>query len=104
MPPHLVFARDSLHSLSKFRHQLRAPSARASILSTDLVLLLVAATLPLLQFSMRYEMAALLLVYGPLQLLRSIPYDIRAFLLMHSRVSLLILRLTRQPSFLSESR
>jgi hypothetical protein len=104
MPPYLVFAQDSLRFLSKYTHQLRTPSNRVNLLSADLAMLLLVAALPLMQFSMRYEMAALVLVYGPMQLLRSIPYDIRAFILTHSRVSLLVLRLTNQPLWLSECR
>jgi hypothetical protein len=97
MPPHLVFTQDSLRFLSKYTRQLRTPSNRVNLFSADFALLLLVGAVPLMQFSMRYEMAALLLVYGPMQLLRSIPYDIRAFIVTHSRVSLLILRLTSQP-------
>ena len=67
------------------------------MLSLNLAMLLLLATLPLVQLSTRYEMAAVFLVYGPMQLLRSIPYDIRVFILTHSRVSLSILHLTSQP-------
>ncbi len=102
MPLHLVFTQDSLRFLSKYTRQLRTLSNRINPFSADLALLLVVAALSLMQFSMRYEMTVLLLVYGPMQLLRSIPYDIRAFILTHSRISLLILRLTSQPRALSE--
>ncbi len=103
MPPHLVFTLDSLRFFSKHAQQLRTQGDNASMLSLNLAMLLLFATLPLVQLSTRYEMAAVFLVYGPMQLLRSIPYDIRVFILTHSRVSLSILHLTSQPE-LSERR
>ncbi|AMM16834.1 MAG: hypothetical protein M3O74_17125 [Pseudomonadota bacterium] len=103
MLPHLVFTQESLRFLSKHAQHYRRSGSRFGLASIDLALLLLIATLPLVQLSTRYEMAALLLVYGPMQLLRSIPYDIRVFILTHSRVSFSILHLTTQPA-LSESR
>jgi len=97
MPPHLVFTQDSLRFFSKHAQQLRKQGENASMLSLNLAMLLLLATLPLVQLSTRCEMAAVFLVYGPMQLLRSIPYDIRVFILTHSRVSLSILHLTSQP-------
>ena len=103
MPPHLVLTQESLRFLSKHAQHYRRSANRFSLAAVDIALLLLIATLPLAQLSMRYEMAALLLVYGPMQLLRSIPYDIRVFILTHSRVSFSILHLTSQPA-LSENR
>ncbi|KQR78582.1 hypothetical protein ASG35_09205 [Burkholderia sp. Leaf177] len=103
MPPHLVFTQDSLRFFSKHAQQLRKQSSNVSLLSLDLAMLLLLATLPLVQLSTRCEMTAVFLVCGPMQLLRSIPYDIRVFILTHSRVSLSILHLTSQPD-LSECR
>ncbi|WP_174363011.1 hypothetical protein [uncultured Caballeronia sp.] len=103
MPPHLVFTQESLRFLSKHAQQYRRSGNRFNLSWIDVVLLLLIAALPLVQLSTRCEMAALLLVYGPMQLLRSIPYDIRIFILTHSRVSLSILQLTSQPA-LAETR
>ena len=98
MPPHLALTQDSLRVLSRYANQLSMPGAGVGIASPELALLLLIAALPLVHFSMQYAMATLLLVYGPMQILRSIPYDIRVFILTHSRISLSILRLTNPPS------
>jgi hypothetical protein len=69
-----------------------------------LLLLLFVATLPLMHFSMQFSMTVLFLVCGPMQLVRSVPYDIRVLILTHSRISFLVLRLTSEPLLLPERR
>jgi hypothetical protein len=97
MPPPLMFFPEPLPFLPKWSYE---PYLADNSLSLTCVgaasLLLIAATL-LVHFAMRYPMPTLLLVCGPTQLLRSVPYDIRAFILAHSRVSILVLRLTSHP-------
>lgn len=86
-PPNPVIRR-SMAPLAHFA----VPSERALL---DLLLVAALLSIPLIELSMRYAMCALLLVYGPMQLLRSIPYDIRVFMVSHGRLSFALLRLDK---------
>jgi hypothetical protein len=87
MPLLLNFTRHSLALWADTPHSLIFPDSRLKSTATGIALFLIIAAFPLLEYSMHHAMAAGLLIYGPLQLLRSIPYDIRMFILTHSRVS-----------------
>jgi hypothetical protein len=64
--------------------------------ASTLVNVLVCALLlsiPVVGLSMRYAMSILIVVVGPMQLLRSIPYDIRLFIVMRGRTCFTLLQL-----------
>lgn len=50
-------------------------------------------SIPVVGLSMRYAMSIFIVVMGPMQLLRAIPYDIRLFIAMRGRTCFTLLQL-----------
>jgi hypothetical protein len=74
---------------------LAGPTFQCHALSLVDTLLLCAllASIPVAGLSMRYAMSILIVIKGPMQLLRTIPYDIRLFIAMSGRTYFTLLQL-----------
>ena len=80
-------ARPALSALSALSGRWPTPTL------VNVLVCVLLLSIPVVGLSIRYAMSILLVIVGPMQLLRAIPYDIRLFIAMRGRTCFTLLQL-----------